>query len=262
MTRRIVIVGGVLGDPVRGELLNQLKNRCSDIDWDWIQSTADEAYRPPQKYLSRLQTDLDRDRKQNPKSPQLTVVKSPNLHGQSANLLHRYCDPVLLPSNLSNVDDIVDWLLSADAKLIPLSEWYGNCREAALAAILSKLVKNRSWNKDTQGHRWTKEEDLLGQAPVLRRQFQPIHIEAGRMLGQLEGKLLISKGGTPGTPKEWCIHLKWLPLVKKIILDQSFSHLNGEPELETVRNSLTRDDRRYRIDGEIINERVRGICRS
>jgi hypothetical protein len=51
------------------------------------------------------------------------------------------------------------------------------------------------------------------------------------MLSHLEGQLLLSKGGTRGTKKEWSINLRVLPIVKKLILDQDFDQLLKEPSL-------------------------------
>ncbi len=267
MARSIVIVGGLPGDPDRNDVLSKLKGRSGEaVNWDWIRSDLANSDRPPQKYLNGLMTQLQRKRAQTaPNSCELTVIKLFRLHGQIQGQIHRWCDdPVLAPADIQSVEEFVDWVFSPATNLFPNREWFGNVREAALVALFSKLVRNKSWNNNTQGHQWTKEIDLLGQAPVSRPDNQRIAIEAGRMLGSLGGTLLLKKGGTKGTPKEWSIRLTYLIVVKQIITNQSFSPLSAYEGLKSLAAFVSGGDveRTYRLDGEIVTEKIREICRS
>jgi hypothetical protein len=139
----------------------------------------------------------------------------------------------------------------------------GSLAEAALCALLAKLVKNKSWNKDTQGHAWTKEADLLGQAPVNRPQFAEVKSEAEHILSNGEGTLFLTKGGSQGkTPKEWSIQLKYVPLVKAVLSTRDFRGLAKHPELMVIAKKFSKPSTRsYRVDGDIVNQRVLDICR-
>lgn len=263
MTQSIVLVGGIPGDPDRTTVLRKLQQRTEgDITWDWVRADAGGHYRPLEKLVRRLANKIQQEKSQD-KSTETRVVKLPQLHGATQGLLHQHADPVQAPKTLDSLNAVLNWLFSPEANLVPIREWYGSVREAALVAILAKLIRNKSWNKDTQGHAWTKEEDLLGQSPVLRNGFQPISIEASRMMDRLKScGLLLTKGGTKGTPKEWCIRLGHVPIVKQMVLQQSFSPLDADTSLKALARYVDDDVRTFRIDGGIITERVRGICQS
>jgi hypothetical protein len=262
MPLRITIIGGIEGDCDRSAILDQLRERTeSDVDWEWLRAEAPD-WRVPPKLLRRFAGQF-RTRRPGVELPR--VVKLHKLHGSDQSVVYSaVTDPTLAPVDIESADDLVQWLLSADAKLIPSTEWHGRLSEAALAAIFSKLVKNKSWNKDTQGHEWTKEADLLGQSPVLRPGFDTIRAEAEQILRMGDGTLFLSKGGKQGkTPKEWCIKLEYVSEVKRMILARSFDGLGEVHEFQALHRRLTRpDSSRFRIDGEIVNERVLFICRS
>lgn len=254
MAMSIVLVGGLPDDPLREDILTRLRARDDSVNWDWIRSDATSNYRPPEKYFRKLVNQFQKS--------EVTVVQLWLLNGREKASLHNCGDPIQVPKSLSCTDDILNWLFTQDANLIPKNEWYGNRREAALMAILSKLIKNKSWNKDTQGHAWTIEADLLTQTPVNRSDCQIVGVEANRILQKLEGVLLLTKGGTKGTRKEWSICLKHLAVVKRIVLEQTFAHLEGIAEFDSIRNLLAGDDdRTFRIDNEIVTEKVRQHCR-
>jgi hypothetical protein len=185
------------------------------------------------------------------------------LHGQVQSALFKHWpDPVTVPKHITPLSELVEWLLSADANLVPRRWWDLNVEEAALISILCKLLKNRSFNKDTQGHAWTKEADLLGQFPVDRTDLPAIRKCAIPHLSRFEGSLLIQKGGNQGkTPKEWCIHTQYLPAVKRTILDMSFAALLEQPALRSMIESVQTDqDRSVRLGDDVIKERVRAVC--
>ena len=176
------------------------------------------------KYFKRLLSKLRRLPKEVAK-PRVVMLRQ--LHGRSQNQLFRvYSDPVLVPPEICTAEQLIEWILSPAANLVPRREWYANTKEAAVVSILCKLIRNKSWNKNVQGHAWTKEVDLLGQVPVNRREHQNILVEATRILPTLQDKLLLTKGSGGGkTPKEWCIQLTHVKAVKQAIVDQSFAPL-------------------------------------
>lgn len=260
MARRITIIGGLPSDPDRERLLIQLRDRSGDdVEWDWIKADPPQ-YDVPKKPLIRL---LGRFRNPRPGVAPTTVVKLDYLNGKVANLIHQaVSDPKLAPPSIEGVEDLIEWLFSPEANLIPRTEWFGNLVEAALAAVLGKLIRNKSWNKDTQGHAWTEQADLLGQSPVCRPGFDAIRGEAAALLDV--GTLFLSKGGQEGkTPKEWCINLAHVPLVKRMMIARSLAQLATEPDLVAFHRRVVKmgQEQLYRIDGEIVNERVMYICR-
>jgi|GEM_PF-5646749 len=263
MVSRIVLIGALPGDPVRADILGQLRERSgSMVDWDWIRAEVASGGRPNPKDMNRLLTDIQR-RGKSQSDNNTTIVKLPILRPESINTIHKCCDPVRVPLGLSSFTDIIEWLFSDDANLIPRNEWYGTLRESALVALLSKLIRNKSWNKDTQGHAWTTEENLLNQAPVLRSTFQSIAVESRRMLPKLSSGLLICKGGTAGTPREWCIRLEYVGAAKSAIIGQNLTQLLSIQGLEAISHYIyAKQEGHFRLDGEIASEKVRGICRA
>ena len=262
MAISIIIVGGLTDEPEHSSLLHALSEKSGDeVDWEWIRADSSASWEPPNKHFRRLLGSL---RRLSPKDDRSRVVLLHQLHGRSRNQLFGvHSDPVLVPPEIDTAAQLIDWLFSPAANLIPRRDWYANTKEAAIVAILCKLIRNKSWNKDVKGHAWTKESDLLGQAPVSRPEHQEVLIEATRMLPSLQGKLLLTKGGAGGkTPKEWCINLTHLKAVKKAITDQSFTPLADQAELAHIIRQLQADDERpHRLDNGVVSERVRQLCR-
>lgn len=257
LAHTIIIVGGLNDATDRDELLSRLRNRAPEVKWDWLKPVT-SAFNLPDKPFRRLLTQLG-----NKGIPQPIVVKLYRLHGREANQLFKSCaDPVQAPDQIDTGDSLFEWLVSRDANLIPRLEWAVNRTEAALLAILAKLIRNKSWNKDGHGHQWTKEEDLLGQAPVCRSDFPEISEVAAAMIHDLNGSLLLCKGGKQGkTPKGWSIQLAALPAVKRCIAEQSFAPLRVLPALTSFIDECTYEtDRPYRADEGIVSERIRQVC--
>jgi hypothetical protein len=135
--------------------------------------------------------------------------------------------------------------------------------EAALVAILSKLVKKKHWNRSVQGHNWTKEEHLLNEAPVTISGRPAVSIEARRMLDSLDGTLLLAKGAGQGkTPKEWSINENLLSAIKQMMIKSSVEPLRAINALDGLVGRMEADDERvYRLDGIVVTERVLAVCR-
>ncbi|MCK4658771.1 MAG: hypothetical protein KAV82_04545 [Phycisphaerae bacterium] len=262
MAQTIVIIGGLKDDPDRNLLLRKLREKAGqDIEWEWYQALSCNHYDLQKseifKLVGKVKTNVTPG--QTPR-----VVKLYRLHQRTQNSFYKVCpDPVPAPRHVDSVPDLVNWLLSAEANLVPQREWWANAAETALVAILAKLIKNKSWNKDTQGHEWTKEADILGQAPVSRSHCPEVRTEAAKLLPSVKGKLLLCKGGKQGkTPREWSIRLSVLTNVKQSMIDQSLGDLAKLSELKPIIERASKDeDRCHRLDGEVVTERVRHICR-
>jgi hypothetical protein len=257
---RVVVVGDLPSRPNRTELLEKLTAEHAEIQWEWLQAEGDH-YNLPHKLFQRLLHDL-RSRKDG--KPVVIVVKLAGLHGKDENTLYRaYADPKLPPKEIDSADELIEWLLSADAQIVPQLSWVLPVREAGLLAVLAKLIKNKSWNKDTQGHAWTKHDDLVGQSPVNRPEFPQTYSEAMACIERATGTLLLTKGGNQGkTPKEWCIHTGCLPAVKRAIIERSFDPLRAESKLSSLMEFVDRGpDERVEVDKTLLSERVRGVCR-
>jgi len=260
VTRRVVIVGDVFDRPDRKTVLAELSRRRPDIQWSWIQAEGAAFNLPPkffQPLLHELRTSVD-------EKP--LVVLLGNIHGRDRNSLFVSCpDPVRAPLELSTIQELCDWLVSEDAGLFHEPPWRVSSRQAALLALLSKLVRNKSWNKDTQGHQWTKEIDLMGQAPVYRPAHQDVYREAVVLLEMLRGTLLLTKGGNQGkTPKEWSINTRFLPEVKRVMNSRSFNPLRESNELRTAMahvDGLPPEASTIVIEEGIVSEKVLSICR-
>lgn len=261
MVHTIVIIGDLGEDVDRDALLGELREKSGPgIEWDWIKASGEE-YNAPSKPLGRLLARLT-DKSDPAEKPR--VVKLLRLHGRDASRLYACSAPVLAPKHADCREGLVKWLFSPKANLIPRSEWHANCEEAALVAILTKLIKNKSWNKDTRGHQWTKEEDLLGQAPVDRPEFPGVAREAAKMLPRLKGTLLLCKGGKQGkTPREWSICLSALPSVKQSMIEFSLTPLLTVPGLVAFVKRASKDKQTtFRLDDTVVTERVRDTCRT
>ncbi len=264
MARRIFIVGGLLNTKSAGPLLKLLRERtASEVEWEWIFAPPPNfsVGRDQRKPFNRL---VFAPKRAGAGQEPFDVLKLPCLHGRDANKLLESClDPILVPSNVVEEDQFFEWIFAADSGVFPSREWFGNACEAALMAIVAKLIRNKSVNKDQRGHNWTKEEDLLNQAPVSNPNYPKIREEAILLLGSLRGNLLLTKGANQGnTPKEWCVNTQFLPYLKKAILSNSLTPLG---ECERIASTMVQvqgdNDRCYRMDGVIISEKVLYFCR-
>ncbi len=257
----MVIVGGLPIDIDRASLLAALAERHGAIAWEWI-TPINPQFLLAEKPLNRLLHELRTKPPDDETVP--VVVKLRHLNGRHANALYvNGHEPILAPSELAALDDLVEWLLSPSAAIIPPNSWSRPVREAALLAVLSKLVRNKSWNKDRHGHAWTKEDDLFGQAPVSRPDQPKLYSEAMQCVARATGSLLITKGGSQGkTRKEWCINTAYLPLVKRALLERGVEALRESPDLAALLEYVGNGpDELIEIDKVIISERVLVVCR-
>ena len=257
----VFIIGGLASSCDESVVLAKLEARSgTSVRWVWVQAHPPE-YRVDKKRLFGLINDISVANKQ---GASIRVVVLKRLQRIFKNRLLGVCDdPVLAPGNLQTGEDLCEWLFSKPAGVFPPGEWLANRSEAALVAILCKLIRSKSWNKDQRGHEWTKEADLLGQAPVSRRRFPEIREEADSMMQRLRGTVLLSKaGGGSGTPKKWCISTVYLPAVKRAITEMSLGPLEEMPAIREAIQQVQRDEaRKYQLLGSVVSERVRLICR-
>lgn len=269
MAKTIILVGGILGELDHAKLLGELNSRTQDyeISWEWVHCDQASHFEPTRKPFNRALETVRQARKKKTARDEppieVIVVKLFHLHGRSQAQLYAACpDPVLAPQQMDDGQAVIDWLLSDEANLVPRHEWCATCEEAAIVAILAKLIRNKSWNKDTQGHNWTKEDDLLGQSPVLRSDFQEVAVEARRMLQRLDGILLLKKGSGQGkTPREWSINISRLARVKQSMLEATLEPLGSIPSLTQLIDDAATGERTYRLDEGVVTERIRQICR-
>lgn len=259
MAKRICIVGDLPSRPNRIQLLDAATQREPDIEWDWVQSVT-PAFNLPPKPFNRLLALL----RNPPENLSVVVVKLACLNGKDTHALYAaHPQPILAPIGLDSNEELLDWLLSEEAALVKEPQWTEPSRAAALLAILAKLLRNKSWNKDQNGHQWTQEADLLGQAPV-KRPDGLLYAEAPQLLQRMQDELLLTKGGKQGkTKKEWCISLGHLPTVKQVILGRSlepFREVEVLLDLMVYVDDCTEPE--VLVDGDIVNETVRYHCRS
>ena len=263
MSTRVVIVGGLPELADRKELLRQLTEQQPAIQWEWIQHE-NLQFSLPRKPFNRLLHEL-RVAKSKRDAELPIIVKLFNINGKEAGELYReYDDPVLAPTDLATIDELASWLLSADAGIVPPTSWELPARTAGLFAALCKLVKNKSWNKDVQGHMWTKEEDLLGQAPVLRPGFPEVYSEAVACIDRaVTAGLLITKGSKQGkTPKELCINTVFLPIVKRALAGKSLAPMRESESLRALIDFVDHGpETLVLVDSGMISEKVMAICR-
>jgi hypothetical protein len=260
MATRVVIVGDLPEHPDRASLVRALTEGHPNIHWDWLQAEGAQCS-VPQKYMNRLLHEL-----RNP-NPDITVrvVRLRMLNGKDAHSVHRlHRDPILPPADRASAGELVEWLLSAASGLIPPNAWQLPLRHAAVLAVLSKLVRNKAWNKDKQGHAWVKENDLLGQAPVNRPSHPRVYGEACDCMERFfTAGLLLTKGGKQGkTPKEWSVNTEYLPAVKRSICDRNLDPLRAEASLAAFMIYIDGGpNESVVIDDVIVSERVLSVCR-
>jgi len=169
---------------------------------------------------------------------------------------------ILAPRELADGDALVVWLLAPEASLVPSREWNAGPKTTAFFCILAKLLRNRSFNKDMHGHYWTREADLLGQAPVYVDSRPEVRGEAVSLLRQMEGILLLTKGGNQGTTKkEWSIKMSSLSVVKQAFLTRSLRPFEVFKSLEPLMHALEEQPTKLYPLHSIISERVLTVCR-
>lgn len=274
MSTKIILVGGLLDDISHDALISRLVTEIPDkVAWAWVWSRQAEQYQPSHKAMMRL---LDQLRKwlvareksdlggPVPDPESLIVVKLFDLHGRAANQLFSvWSDPVQVPAEVRTSGQIVEWLRSPDAAIFPRLEWLAGITEAAVVAILCKLLKNKDWNANVQGHQWTREIDLLNQAPVRKSDLPQVAIEAGRILDSLSNSILLTKGSNQGkSPKEWSINIRYLPQIKRAILEGSLAGLADIESFDGVLRKIEQQERSIDLVDGIVSERVREVCRS
>lgn len=258
MAKRIVIVGELTDSTDRADFLHQLYEAHPSIEWQWVKCDT-PAYNLPRKPFNKL---LDQLRNPQP-NIETIVVKLALVNGRETNSLYKACpDPILAPTELATGEDLLHWLFSDEAALVKEPAWQEPLRVGALLAILAKLIGNKSWNNNKQGHAWTQEADLLGQAPVYRK-GGPLYAEAGALLNRMEDVVLLCKGGKQGkTKKEWCICLDQLPPVKRVILARSVQAFREiEPWSSVLEYADKGPEEIVIVDDEIVSEIVRHYCR-
>ena len=271
MATEIIIVGGLQDAPSRSDFLARLKAEVSDeVSWDWISCAAEQHFEAPRGPMNRIAEKLNlwrRARRKNAERivpEELNVITLFDIHGRSEGIVHKHWpERFRAPLTARTSTEFIKWLRSPEANLFPPSEWMAGVTEAALVAILSKLLRNKSWNPSVQGHAWTKEEDLLTQSPVIRDDRPKAAIEARRLLPTLTDRLLLTKGAGQGnTPKEWSIDTRFLAAVKRAMISKSLVALL---EFECLRGLLDRiaedQEKPYRLDVEIVTDKVRSVCR-
>jgi len=264
---RIVIVGDLPNRPDRSALIKALIQRQSAIEWEWIQPVNDSFGLPHDQFMrlqNQLRTQQDKVRRGQPADVDIRVIKLGLINGKDANTLFVFHpDPVLAPVDLETPSGLIDWIFSADAGLIPPGEWQLPVREVGLLCLLAKLLRNKSFNKDVQGHAWTKESHLLGQSPVNRPNCQRVYGEAVDCLERADGTLLITKGGSQGkTPKEWCINTAYLPAVKRAAVARSLDPFREERSLTALMDYIDRGPPDLeQVDDQIVSEKILFICR-
>ncbi len=272
MSTEVVLIGGLLDEPAPAKFIERLRLEVSaEVAWDWVYCTRANLFQPPGSVTARVFDRLNSWRSARKtargdlKPETLLVVKLYDLHGRTASLLYRaWPEPILAPDWARTSEGVTGWLVSPAANLFPPKEWWAGTAEAAIVAILCKLVRNKSWNSSVSGHAGTKEDDLLTQSPVQRADWPKVAIEARRILDSLNGRLLLTKGAGQGkTPKEWSIDTQFLPLVKQSILSNSLAPLKGVAGLDGLLRRIEQTEQHpFRLDGEVVTERVRAICRA
>lgn len=260
MMVEIVIVGAIAGDPAKRDLIQKLIEKDQSIQWDWVRALEANAL-PQREDIDRLVNKL-----RNPADKKITVVKLKILDGNTANRLFKTTKSIVLaPVGVKSLDELAAWIFSAEANLVPRIEWFLNFEEAALMALLSKLIRGKYWNKDVHGHKWLKETVLLNQTPVKDPDRGQIRIEGLKLLPRLQavGVLLTKGGGGGGTPKEWSINTKFLPQIKKTVVDARFDALAEMAEIADLMSSviLSSEVREINAFDKFLNSSTTDNCR-
>jgi len=234
-----------------------------DVEWQWI-CTQPPAHSLPESQLEpfrRLLHQLRSNKNNREKRPE--VIKLRCIRKREAGELEGTCNPLLTPKGINSEDDLFKWVFSPEAGLFPPLDWYGNCQEAALLALAEKLLRNHSIASGGSSHCFTKQGDLLNQAPVNRARFPEIRQEAAGLLDRLGARLFLRKGAEQGnTPLEWAINSAFLPGLKRTVLARSLEPLEEYEELKAIVQRIRSDDNHsYRIDDEIISGRTINFCR-
>lgn len=259
MQPQIVIVGGLDDNPDRRTFLDELVQVSDGVSWDWLQADAACSWTIPDKilrpFVGRLRSSRD--------SNETRLVKLHRLHNRQQNQLYKLgIEIVHCPKWVTTTTELSAWLLSEEAGLVSNRPWVAGNSEAALWALFAKLVKNKSWNKNSEGHAWTMESDLLGQSPVNRPENGEIKRIAGQLLQQGNGTLFLSKGGSQGkTPKEWSIKTAHLPAVMRALSKRDISEVINAASFKSLHSSINRGEGSTTIEGDIVSERVLSICR-
>jgi hypothetical protein len=256
MTRTILIVGGLPTTCIADAVLGQLNQRTAQDGtvWEWAKADAPH-YRLPTPWhplANAIASGRDKT---------TILVKLRRLFKQDTNrLLKQRKDPPEVPGTVTNPEELVAWLLSPACGLVPAREWMAKAPEAAFFAILTKLLKNKSWANGPQNHNFTQEADLLGQAPV--NVHSEIRDEANGLLDKMSNVILLTKGGSH-TKKEWAILLPRRPAVMDSYLQRSLTPFENEAGMESllayIRNGKGRE---FRLDNLPGVERAREVCRS
>lgn len=254
---KVYLIGGLSDRPARKTFLEDLASAFPSCQWQWVEAL-EPAFAIPPKYMRQFLHSLSKGSKED-----TLVFKLALLHGRDANtLFSAYPDPILVPTSISTKDDLIAWLSATWNDHFNPSVWELSVRGAALVALLAKLMRNKSWNNDKHGHAWTKEVDLLGQAPVNRPSHPEVAKEAPGVLAA-SGNLLLTKGGNHGkTPKEWSIRLEHLPSVKSAFLGRDLGIVTSHGSLSSLEGYLGRGPTDIVvIDDAVVSERLLHICR-
>jgi hypothetical protein len=274
MSTKIILVGGMLDTVTHDSFVARLARDVPfPASWEWVWSRQAEQYQPSRKAMMRLldqlrQWKVAKEKSKHggpaPSPESLTVLKLFDLHGRATHGLRAiWPDLKHVPADIRTSDKVIEWLRSPDAALFPPDEWLAGITEAAIVAILCKLIKNHDWNPDVQGHNWTKEVDLLNQAPVQRNNEPQVAIEARRILKNLRGTILLTKGANQGnTPREWSINSHYLPQIKQAILGASLDALAEIDGLAGFLRRIDQQERSINLLGEVVTDGVKEICRS
>ena len=198
-----------------------------------------------------------------PGSKRPTIVLLHSFHGECKNQIFRITeDAIRVPQTVSTGEELINWLLSPTAGIVPATEWLAGTRVTAMFCIFDKLIRNKSWNKDMHGHKWTKEQDLLGQAQVDVPHRPRVRAEADSMLERMRQTLLLTKGAEQGTTrKEWSINILFRPEIMDAILKRSLAPLRKHDCLKPLLHYLDGDDDANHPLHEIITQRAMIICR-
>lgn len=259
MSQEIILVGALPDQPSKSDAIQLLIQRDSSIRWDWVQARVDST-------LSRNDLRSLMNRLRNPRDRKITIVKLPMLDGKTVNEIYRVCSSVVHPpATASTIAELADWIFSPEANLVPRTEWYVNAEEAALLALMSKLLRRKYWNKDESGHKWLRETKLLNQSPVRDRDLGIVRVKALEILPRLKtARVLLTKGtdGGGGTPKEWSINTEFLPKIKTVIIEATFDALADIESIADLIFSIidSSEERDINAFDKIINTKTLDVC--